>query len=113
MATTPIRPRGTRLVHRAVGTGRLVELEVLAREAELHPDLVLRFVQLGLVEPRIGPDAVPRYPRDAAARLARASRLRRDLALNYAGAVLVAELLARIDELERRLSRYEPPNRVR
>jgi hypothetical protein len=40
--------------------------------------------------------------------VARAARLRRDLALNCAGAVLACELLARIDELERRLSRYEP-----
>ena len=38
----------------------------------------------------IGADRVPRFPRDAAARLARASRLRRDLALNYAGAVLAS-----------------------
>ena len=50
---------------------------------------------------------------DTAARLARASRLRRDLALNYAGAVLASELLTRIDELEERLSRYEPPDRPR
>ena len=35
--------------------------------------------------------------------LARASRLRRDLGLNYSGAVLACELLARIDELEQRL----------
>ena len=52
---------------------------MLAREAGLHPDLVRRFVQLGLLEPRLGTDLVPRFPRDAAARLARADRLRRDL----------------------------------
>jgi hypothetical protein len=72
-----------------------VELGVLAREAGLHPDLVRRFVRMGLVDP-------PPFPRDAAARLARASRLRRDLGLNYAGAVLVSELLDRIRELETR-----------
>ena len=43
----------------------------------------------------------------AAARLARALRLRRDLGLNYAGALLACDLLERIDELERRLRRYE------
>jgi hypothetical protein len=75
-----------------------IEVRVLAREAGVHPDLVRRFVALGLLEP---------YPRDAAARIARAARLRRDLGLNWAGAVLACELLARIDELERRLSRYE------
>jgi chaperone modulatory protein CbpM len=76
-----------------------IEVRVLARQAGVHPDLVRRFVALGLLEP---------YPRDAAARIARAARLRRDLGLNWAGAVLASELLARIDELEQRLSRYEP-----
>jgi hypothetical protein len=75
-----------------------IEIHVLAREAGVHPDLVRRFVALGLLEP---------YPVDAAARIARAARLRRDLGVNYAGAVLACELLARIDELQRRLSRYE------
>ena len=113
MAATPLRPSTARLVRRRPAAGALVELDVLAREAGLHPDLVARFVQLGLLEQRIGADRVPRFPRDAAARLARASRLRRDLALNYAGAVLASELLVRIDSLEERLSRYEPPNRPR
>jgi chaperone modulatory protein CbpM len=78
-----------------------IEVRVLAAESGVHPDLVRRFVALGLFDAR-------RPPRDAAAQLARAARLRRDLGLNYAGAVLATELLARIDELERRLSRYEP-----
>ncbi|HEX7300205.1 MAG TPA: chaperone modulator CbpM [Solirubrobacteraceae bacterium] len=78
-----------------------IEVRVLAREAGIHPDLVRRFVTLGLLDARV-------QPRDAAAILARAARLRRDLGLNYAGAVLACELLTRIDELERRLSRYEP-----
>jgi chaperone modulatory protein CbpM len=108
MSTPPVRRSVTVLALRPSGAPPLVEIEVLAREAGLHPDLVARFVQLGLLEPRIGADSVPRFPRDAAARLARAERLRRDLALSYAGAVLASELLARIDELEERLSRYEP-----
>ena len=87
---------------------RRVEIEVLAREAGLHPDLVRRLVRLGLLEPRPAARAGAAFPRDAAARLARAARLRRDLGLNYAGAVLACELLARIDELEERLRRYEP-----
>ena len=85
---------GLRALRRA-GPANPVELEVLAREAGLHPDLVRRFVRLGLLEP------AP-FPRDAAARLARAGRLRRDLGLNYAGAVLACELLARIEALESR-----------
>ena len=90
-------------------TGELVEFEVLARESGLHPGLVRRFARLGLLEPAGGSADAPLFPRDAAARLARAARLRRDLGVGYAGAVLACELLARIDELERRLSRYESP----
>ena len=73
-------------------------LDVVARDAGLHPDLVARLVALGFAE--LGDD-------DAAARLARAVRLRRDLGLNYSGALLACELLDRITELEARLRRYE------
>ena len=73
-------------------------LDALARDAGMHPDLVARFVRLGLVDPAEA---------DAAARLARAARLRRDLGVGYSGAVLACQLLARIDELEARLRRYE------
>jgi hypothetical protein len=108
--TSPSAPRSSLLVlHRRRGP-RPIELEVLAREAGLHPDVVRRFVELGLLEPMPGPWRTPRFPRDAAARLARASRLRRDLSLSYSGAVFVTELLARIDELEARLRVYESPN---
>jgi hypothetical protein len=84
-----------RAVRRPGTATQPVEIEALAREAGLHPDIVRRFVRLGLLDP-------PPVPRDAAARLARARRLRRDLGLNYAGAVLACQLLARIEELESR-----------
>jgi hypothetical protein len=88
----------------------LVGLDALAREAGMHPELVRRLLALGLLERAAGTagagEAV--YPRAAAARLARAARLRRDLGLSYAGAVLACELLERIDQLEARLRRYEP-----
>ena len=70
----------------------LADADVLARAAGLHPDLVRRLIRLGAVDPAA-------Y--DAAARLARITRLRRDLGLNYAGAILACELLARIERLER------------
>ena len=73
-------------------------LDALAREAGMHPDLVARFIRLGLVDPAEA---------DAGARLAQAARLRRDLGIGYSGAVLACQLLARIDELEARLRRYE------
>lgn len=109
-ATSPSASRAALLVvHRRRNPGP-VELESLAREAGLHPELVRRFVQLGLLEPMPGPWRTARFPRDAAARLARASRLRRDLSLSFSSAVFATELLTRIDELEARLRVYESPN---
>jgi hypothetical protein len=98
MATALIRRRSS-------ANGAFVEVDVLARDAGLHPALVQRLLRLGVLE-----QEGPPFPRDAAATLARCARLHRDLGLNWAGAILAGELLARIDELEARLSRYEPTN---
>jgi hypothetical protein len=84
---------------------RLIGIEMLARDSGLHPEVVSRLVRLGLLETAGEAQFAP----DAAARLAQAARLRRDLGLSYGAAVLTCELLARIDDLEARLRRYEPP----
>ena len=74
--------------------------DVLARESGVHPELVVRLVGMGLIDEP--------FTADQPAQLARAVRLRRDLGLNWAGALLACELLARIDELEERLARVQP-----
>jgi hypothetical protein len=71
----------------------LADVRALARRSGLHPDLVRRLIALGAVDP---------LDWEAADRLARLMRLRRDLGLNVAGAALVCDLLARIEELEAR-----------
>lgn len=85
---------------RAVAVSRDPAIERLARESGLHPDVVRQLVSLGLVRPT--------YSAAAPALLARAARLRRDLGLDYAGAVLACELLARIDDLQAQLDRSRP-----
>ena len=97
---------GTRLATRGLA---LLRLDELSRQAGLQPVLVQRLFALGLIEPVGGTAASPLFRRSAALTLRRAVRLRRDLGLNYAGAVLATELLARIDELERRLGDEAPP----
>ena len=77
-----------------------VELTVVARRAGVRIALVRRYEEFGLLEAHPGPDDTPRYDPQSPARVAQAERLRRDLGLNYAGAVLVCELLDRIRELE-------------
>jgi chaperone modulatory protein CbpM len=102
--------RGLRVTHRAPAAGGgLVELTVLAREARIRTESASRFVALGLPEPSGGTHRVPLFAREAASILASAERLRRELGLNHAGAVLAYELLARIEELEARLESLHPP----
>jgi DNA-binding transcriptional MerR regulator len=98
-------PAGARLATRGIG---MVGIDALAREAGIHPELARRLTRLGLIEPRGGTRAAPLFRRQDALLLARAIRLRRDLGLNYAGAVLACELLARIDQLERRVAARAP-----
>jgi chaperone modulatory protein CbpM len=81
-------------------SGEPVELAVVARQSGLRITVVRRYLEFGLIEPHPEPADEPRYDPDSAARVARAERLRRDLGLNHAGAVLVCELLDRIQELE-------------
>jgi hypothetical protein len=81
-----------------------VELTIVARRAGVKIVRVRRYLELGLFEPRPAAAAdTPRFDPSSAARVARAERLRRDLGLNYAGAVVVCELLDRISKLEARL----------
>jgi DNA-binding transcriptional MerR regulator len=83
-----------------VNEQELVELAVIARQAGVRITLVRRYVEFGLFEPASGTDQLPLFEPRSAGRLAKAERLRRDLGLNYAGAVLACELLDRIRELE-------------
>jgi hypothetical protein len=102
---TTAGPPGARLVvRRAAGT---LSVEAIARDAGVHPELVRRLVALGFLDASPGNG---RVRADAAGQLARAVRLRRDLGLNYAGALLAGELLDRIELLERRLRALEPPD---
>jgi DNA-binding transcriptional MerR regulator len=78
-----------------------VELTVIARQAGVRIVHVRRYLEFGLFEPKTRSETA-RFDPGSAARVARAERLRRDLGLNYAGAVLVCELHDRIRELEAR-----------
>ncbi|HYB28879.1 MAG TPA: chaperone modulator CbpM [Solirubrobacteraceae bacterium] len=79
-----------------------VDLAAVARRAGVRVTVVRRYLEFGLFDAHPEPTETPRYDPRSAARVARAERLRQDLGLNYAGAVLVCELLDRIRELEAR-----------
>ena len=106
--TRPVRGRPGRPTRRPPADDaaeQTVELGGLARQSGLRVALVRRYVEFGLVEPCAGTAEAPLFTEVSASRLARAERLRRDLGLNYAGAVLVCELLDRIETLEERIRR--------
>jgi MerR HTH family regulatory protein len=95
---TPPRARVEAVGEHAVG------LTVVARQAGVRIALARRYLAFGLFDPAAGTGDAPLFAPACAARLAKAERLRRDLDLNYAGAVLVTELLDRIGELEGRIA---------
>ena len=100
MSARRAAPRGRSYGEAAVE--RPMELTAVARGAGLRVSVVRRYLALGLFEPCAGTRAAPLFAPGSAARVAKADRLRRDLGLNSAGAVLVCELLDRLRELESR-----------
>jgi chaperone modulatory protein CbpM len=77
-----------------------LRLETFARHCSLHPDMVRRYVALGLLPCRRDAKGELWFDPSALATVARIHRLRSGLGLNYAATGLVMDLLDRIDELE-------------
>ena len=100
MSARSTRPRATD----EVAVEQAVELTVVARQAGVRIALARRYLAFGLFDPCEDTSEAPLFAPTCSARLAKAERLRRDLSLNYAGAVLVCEMLDRIRELEDRLA---------
>jgi len=93
--------RHTRPADRDLAAEDTVKLTVVARQAGVKIVHARCYLQFGLFEPHPAAAAkTPRFDPSSATRVARAERLRRDLGLNYAGAVLACELLDRISELK-------------
>ena len=84
---------------------RRLSADELARRSGTHPDLLRRFVALGLL--RVDRDAEGRlwFAPSQLAAVARIERLRAGLSLNYAAVGLVIELLDHIRALEDELRR--------
>jgi chaperone modulatory protein CbpM len=76
-------------------------LERLAASADMHPDLVERFVEFGLLEPidRVGETVL--FDPSAIDRLRLIVRLRKSLGINIAGVAVVLDLLDKFCDLQR------------
>lgn len=84
----------------------LLTLRETARQARVHPDLVARMVDLGLIEPeQTAPELL--FNPVVVEEVRRAYRLRNELGINWAGVGLVMDLLERIRQLERELARRQ------
>ncbi|MEU1466019.1 chaperone modulator CbpM [Streptomyces sp. NPDC005727] len=97
-------PAPTRVRYAIVPVPRL-SLHTVARRSGVHPDLIRRFVALGLVEAERDASGGLVFDPTAPAALARVQRLRTGLCLNYASIGLVLDLLDRISMLEAALRR--------
>ncbi|GAA1272285.1 chaperone modulator CbpM [Arthrobacter pascens] len=80
-----------------------LNLEAVARSSGVHPDVVMRFVELDLIRPLGDASGGPWFSPRAPELIARVMRLHSELSLNYAAIPLVLDLLVRVDSLERRL----------
>jgi chaperone modulatory protein CbpM len=86
-----------------------LDLDAFARAAGLHPDVVRRFVALGLIEASRDSSGALWFTPSQVASVARLQRLRAGFALNYAALGLVADLLDRIARLEAAQHRRPEP----
>ena len=85
------------------GSENLVTAGELARLARLHPEMVDKLVDWGLIDPM---KWEPRllFPETTVPRIWRIMRLRRDLGINWSGIGVVLDLLDKIEELEREIA---------
>ncbi len=102
--SSPTAPAPARVQYAIVPVPRL-SLQTVARRSGVHPDLIRRFVALGLVEAERDASGGLVFEPTAPAALARVQRLRTGLCLNYASIGLVLDLLDRISLLEAALRR--------
>jgi len=112
------RPAGSR----SGPGGNLLDLQSFAAAAGLHPEFVVRLVNLGLIEasPGAGPPPGPGqgttdelwFSPAQLAVVARIQRLRSGLALNYAALGVVIDLLDRVTELEGALRKLQRGGRA-
>jgi chaperone modulatory protein CbpM len=86
-----------------------LSLDAFAERSGVHPDLLHRFVALGLIDAETDASGALWFRPADLRTVARIQRLRAGLALNYAAIGLVMDLLDQIDQLHTAAGRSAPP----
>jgi MerR family transcriptional regulator, heat shock protein HspR len=93
---------------RTKGFPPYMRLSEVADRCGIHPELIERFVEIGLVEfVDRDSDGEGLFQEGIIPIIRRILRLRNELGVNYAGIGVVLELMARIDALEARIRELE------
>ncbi len=80
----------------------------VAYRAGLHPELVERFIRLGLIEfTETGDGGEMLFDASVVPLIRRIMRLRNQLGVNYAGVGVILELLSQLDIMESRIEELE------
>lgn len=82
-----------------------LNLRELADAAGVHPELIERFIEYGLLEPVASEAPDPLFGISAIERLRRIVRLRRDLGVNLPGVAVILEMRERMEQLQKELER--------
>ena len=83
-------------------------LTEVAYRAGLHPELIDRFIRLGLIEfSGRTDDGELLFDSEVIPIIRRILRLRNELGVNYAGVGVILELMSRLDALEARIRELE------
>jgi MerR family transcriptional regulator/heat shock protein HspR len=80
-------------------------LEMLAARADMHPALVERYVECGLIEPSTREGELEFFEAAAVPRLKMIGSLREQLGINVAGIAVILDLLERITALQNEIHR--------
>jgi hypothetical protein len=78
-----------------------VTLDFLAAHSEMHPELVARLVEFGLIQPVGAQGSLLLFDSSKISRVCSIRRLRAELGINLQGVAVVLDLVERLRELER------------
>src|ERR1044071_9195768 len=84
------------------GEASEITLEDLAVACDLHPDVVLRYVEIGLLEPASRERGVV-FTYGSVLRVRTILRLRRELGVNLNGVAVILDLTERLRRLQREI----------